>query len=342
MRIIGMFCLMFLLVACGNDEQVNQTTKGIVSEAFLKEVVTTKAESKHLHKEFTLVGKVTADPDKMISYSPLVSGVIIKSYVTLGDRVSKGQTMFDIRSVELSGLQSELTIAQRNLQSTESLFENGVATERELVEARSTYEKLHADLALYGENKGDGIFSITAPTNGYVVQKSGNAGSTISAEGEPLFSIANLSTVWVIANIYAGNLQFINEGQDVEITSIAYPGEIFKGKINFISQVFDPEDKALKAYVILPNQELKLKPEMSVMVEVLNKSEIEMATVPSNAVIFDDNSYFVVMGNNDFVIREIIPFDHHNGITYVAKGLDPGEEVVIKNQLLIYNELKGK
>lgn len=336
------FIALLFLVACGQSGQNNQQAEGTISKEFLQEVVTTKAALKQLQKELTLTGKVTADPDKTISYSPLVSGVIVKSYFTLGDRVNKGQTMLDIRSSELSSLQSELTIARRNLQSAESMYEDKLISEKELIEARSTYEKLQADLSLYGENRGGGIFSIKAPMSGYVIEKHGNAGSTVSTESEPLFSIADLNTVWVEANIYAGNLQFVHEGQYVEITSVAYPKEVFKGKINFISQVFDPEDKALRARIVLPNPELKLKPEMSVMVEVLNKSEIEMATVPSNAVIFDDNSYFVVMGNNDFVIREIIPFDHHNGITYVAKGLDPGEEVVIKNQLLIYNELKGK
>jgi cobalt-zinc-cadmium efflux system membrane fusion protein len=339
-KIMGFLCLLFLF-ACGNNEPTNQVPEGTISEAFLKDVITAKAESKYLQKEFKLTGKVTADIDRTINYSPLVSGVIVKSYFTLGDRVSKGQTMLDIRSAELSGLQSELTIGQRNLHSIQSLFDNGMATERELVEARSTYEKLRADLALYGESKGDGVFSITAPTSGYVIQKYGSAGSTISAEN-PLFSIADLSTVWVIANIYAGNLEFVHEGQDVEIISTAYVKEVFKGKINFISQVFDPEDKALKARIVLPNPGLKLKPEMSVMVKLLNDPKVEMITVPSNAVIFDNNSYFVIVGNNDFEIRQVVPFDHHNGFTYISEGLKQGEDVVTKNQLLIYNELKGK
>ena len=333
---------LLFLVACGNNKQVNQTAGGAVADEFLKEIVTAKVESKLLQKEFTLTGKVVADPDKTISYSALISGIIVKSYFSLGDRVKKGQTMIDIRSAELSGLQSESTIARRNLQSVQALFESGMATEREVVEARSTYEKLQADLAMYGENKGNGVFSINAPGSGYVIEKYGNAGSTISGGSEPLFSIADLSTVWVIANIYAGNLQFVKEGQNVEITSTAYPKEVFTGKINFISQVFDPDDKTLKARIVLPNAGLKLKPEMSVVVRLLNESNAEMATIPSNAVIFDNNRYFVVVGNKDFKIREIVPFDQNNGVTYISEGLKPGEEVVIKNQLLIYNELKEK
>ena len=340
MRNITYFLCVFLLVACGNNKPANQPAEGAVAGEFLKEVVTAKVESKLLQKEFTLTGKVVADPDKTISYSALVSGIIVKSYFSLGDRVNKGQTMIDIRSAELSGLQSELAIAQRNLQSAEALLESGMATEREVVEARSTYEKLHADLALYGENKGNGVFSINAPMSGYAIGKYGSAGSTVSSESEPLFSIADLSTVWVIANIYAGNLQFVHEGQNVEITSTAYPKEVFTGKINFISQVFDLDDKTLKARIVLPNAGLKLKPEMSVVVKLLNESNTEMATIPSNAVIFDNNRYFVVIGNKDFEIREIVPFDHNNGVTYISEGLKPGEEVVIKNQLLIYKHLE--
>lgn len=336
------FITLLLLAACGKNGNDNRQTEGAISKEFLQEVVTAKAISKPLRKEFSLTGKVIADPNKTVSYSPLVSGVIVKSYFTLGDRVSAGQTMLDLRSQELSSLQSELTVANRNLRSAETLFKEGLVAEKELVEARSVYEKLQADLSLYGENIGGGVFSIKAPAGGYVIEKNGNTGSTVSAESEPLFSIADLSSVWVEANVYAGNLQFVSEGQHVEITSVAYPKEVFKGKINFISQVFDPEDKALKARIVQPNPGLKLKPEMTVSVKLLNESNTEMTTVPAEAVIFDSNRYFVVVDNNDFTIREIVPFDNHNGTTYISEGLQPEEEIVIKNQLLIYNELKGK
>lgn len=336
------YFLLPLLVGCGENNQNSQTTQSTISKDFLQEVATARIEMKHLQKEFTLAGKVVADPDRTISYSPLVSGVIVKNYFALGDRVNKGKTMVDIRSAELSSLQSELTIARRSLTSVEALHESGMAIDRELVEARSTVEKLQADFSLYGENLGAGIFSIKAPISGYVIEKYGNPGTPVSAGCEPLFSIADLSTVWVVANVYAGSLQFVHEGQCIEITSVAYPGEVIKGKINSLSQVFDTEDKALKARITLPNSELKLKPEMSVVVKLLNDSDSELATVPSNSVIFDNNSYYVVVGNKSFEIREVVPLDHHNGFTYVSDGLRAGEEVVIKNQLLIYNEIKGK
>ena len=336
------YCLLLFLISCNNNQSINQNSNGVIQEEFLEEVITIQAEQKPLQKEFTCTGKVTADPDRTIAYSPLVSGVVVKTYFSLGDFVHKGQTLLDIRSTELSALQSELIIAHRNLKSIEALFETGLATHREVVEARSINEKLEADLALYGESKGNGIFSITAPMSGYVIEKYGIAGSTFSPEGNPLFSIADLTSIWVVANIYAGNIQFVQKGQNVEISSVAYPHEVFTGSIHFISQVFDTEDKALKARIIMPNKELKLKPEMSVVVKIFNESKIQIVAIPSDAVIFDSNRHFVVTGSKDFAIREIVPIDHHNGDTYVSQGINVGQEIVIKNQLLIYNELKGK
>lgn len=336
------YLLLPLLVSCGESNQGGQTTQQPASSVFLQEAVTTKAEMKRLQKEFTLAGKVVTDPDRTISYSPLVSGVIVKSYFTLGDCVSRGKRMLDIRSAELSSLQSELLVARRNLKSVESLHESGMATDKELVEAAAAVEKLESDFSLYGENQGSGVFSIKAPMSGYVIEKYGNPGVPVSENSEPLFSIADLSTVWVVANVYVGNLQFVHEGQSVEITSVAYSREIFKGRINFLSQVFDSEDKALKVRIILPNPELKLKPGMSVVVKLLSDSHSELVTVPSSAVIFDNNSYYVVVGNKNFEIKEVVPLNQHNGFTYISDGLQAGEEVVIKNQLLIYNEIKGK
>lgn len=346
MRKVIYIAALLCLVACGEANQTteskNEMQKG-VHDSFAQNIETLLVSKKPLLKELILTGKVVCDPEKTISYSPLVGGVIVKNYFSLGDRVSKGQKMLDIRSSELSALQSELVIAKRTMQSAKSKFEGGLANELELVEARSNYEKLEADLSLYGESQGGGVFTIKSPGGGYVITKNGNAGAPISESGDPLFSIADLSTVWIEANLYAGNLQFVEKNQKVEISSVAYPNEVFSGEISFISQVFDPEDKALKVRIMLPNTALKLKPEMSVMVKVFNNSPMELIAIPNSVVIFDNDNYFVVVKqDNDFTVREVEIFNNHSDITYLSKGLNEGDEIVSKNQLLIYNELKGK
>ena len=127
-----------------------------------------------------------------------------------------------------------------------------MATDKELVEARSTVGKLQSDFVLYGENQDNGVFSVKAPMSGYVIREILQSGNLFPGKWRTAVFDGRFITVWVVANVYAGNLQFVHEGQCVEITSVAYPAEVFKGKIvDFLSQVFDSEDKALKVRITL-------------------------------------------------------------------------------------------
>ena len=249
--------------------------------------------------------------------------------------------MLEIRSSELSRLDSELIIAGRNLESAELKFRNQMISEPEYLEAKTEVERLQSDIRLYGENKGSGVFSVKSPSDGFVIEKYGHTGTPFTA-GESLFTVADISTVRIVANVYAGNLQYVEEGQDVELTSIAYPDRIFNGKINFLSQIFDPEDKTLKAHIDIPNKDLMLKPDMSMIVKVNAKEDIIMPSIPKEAIIFDNNRYFVVVRNSDYSIREISIHQNNSCVSYIGSGLDVNDNVVVTNQLLIYNELKGK
>ena len=283
-------------------------------------VKTVKAVLSNRQEELTLTGKVEYDPDKIINYVPLINGVVERTYFSLGDKVQKGQVLFDIRSTELTQLQADLSslkseekIAERELKTAESLFESKMLSERELLEAqaqlnqcRAALQKTEMDMSMYGYNRASGTFSVKSPMAGYVVYKNTSSGSTIAEGGDIVFTIANLSRVWIVANVYAGDLQFVSEGMEVEITTLSYPDEVFSGKINTLSQVFDPEEKVLKARIFMDNKDLKFKPEMSVIVKLKNeqpplthpkgenKSPLRgrlLISIPSDALIFDDNRY---------------------------------------------------
>ncbi|MCL2329217.1 MAG: efflux RND transporter periplasmic adaptor subunit [Bacteroidetes bacterium] len=341
--------IILLLQSCSSGKNNDENTQeGTIKKEFLTNIKTVKPTLSNQEQELILSGKVECDPNKVAYYTPLISGVITQTYFSLGDKVSKGQTMLNIRSAELSSLQSELAIARRNVQSAESMHEDKLISERELIEARSTYKKLQADLSLYGENKGGGVFAIKSPMTGFVVDKNASAGSTVSEGDTPLFTIADLSTVWIIANVYAGDLQSVKEGMSVEITTLAYPNEVFSGKIDALSQVFDSEEKVLKARIVMPNKDLKFKPEMSVVVKLRVETQciasLQCLSISSDALIFDDNKYFVVVETTpgNFEIREVQLQGHHQKTSYIRSGLNEDDEVVVKNQLLIYSELKGK
>lgn len=346
---------MISLFSCNNKKTENQDENGI-NQAFAENIKTVKATLSNQEQELVLTGKVEYDPDKTISYLPLISGVIDKAYFSLGDKVQKGQALFDMRSTELSALFSEKVsleaeekVANRELKTAQSMFEDNILSEKELLEAtgkvkqiEAAIHKIESDMAFYGTNKGNGIFSVHAPMSGYIVHKKASTGSMISPESEEVFTIADLTTVWVTANVYASNLLAVREGMEVEITTLSYPGEVFYGIINSLSQVFDPEEKVLKARIIMDNRDLKLKPEMSMLVKVKDKNSQQLIGIPSDALIFDDNQYFVVVKDiaGNFVIRMVVLQGHHHHTSYIASGLSENDHVVIENQLLIYSSLK--
>jgi cobalt-zinc-cadmium efflux system membrane fusion protein len=350
--------VMLLLQACGSQGNKDVREEGgVIKKEFMADIKTEKPELGNLEGELILSGKVECDPDKVVYYTPLISGVIERSYFSLGDKVRQGQALLDIRSADISAFQSELIsseaeveVVQRELQSAQALYNDNLLSEKELVEAKSKLkqvqavnEKAKSDMSLYID-KGQGVFAIKSPISGYIIDKKVASGAPVSSDGNVLFTVADLSQVWVIANVYAGNLQLVKEGMVVEISALAYPNEVFQGKIAAVSQVFDPEEKVLKARIVMPNGELKFKPEMSVVVTLKNETQRACLSIPTDALIFDDDRYFVVAqsATGQFEIKEILLQGHYRQHSYIRSGLSENDNVVVKNQLLIYSELKGK
>lgn len=325
------------------------------SDNKLSDVSTIIAYESAVTRGISLTGKVTTDPDKTVSYVPLTGGVVLKTFFAFGDKVEKGQTLVEFRSSELSTLQAdlvtlqgELSVAEREFQTAQGLYADRIMSEKEYIEAKNKVQQLKAslrktesDMAVYGISCDNGTFLVKAPMSGYIIAKNASPGSTVSSDSDPLFTIADLNTVWVIANIYAGNIQYAKEGTAAEINSIAYPGQTFEGKVDHVSHVFDPEDKTLKARIILPNENLMLKPEMSVVVKLKEKSGRKAVTIPSDAVIFDHNKHYVVTYNDQKpVVKEVVVYEVNGPNCYLQAGLSKGDVVVSKNQLLIYAGIK--
>lgn len=352
---LGIICL----TSCtGNNKQEDTGKTDKMEEAFLRNITVAKVTLSNEEEELTLTGKVEYDPDKVISYVSLVNGIAERTFCSLGDKVQKGQTLLTIRSSELNSLQAEMTaaesevkVAQREWQTAQALHADNMLSEKEMLEAQAKHKQAQAEfnkirnnISMYGAGKENGSFAIPAPATGYVVDKNIAAGSTVSPESGPLFTIADLSKVWITANVYATNLQFVKVGMEVEINTLSYPDESFHGQINALSQVFDPEEKVLKARIIMDNKDLKLKPEMSVVIKLKDERHTRYTAIPSDALIFDNDRYFVVVETSPgyFSVREVSLKGHHGQTTYVAAGLSEGENVVTNNQLLIYTGLKEK
>ena len=207
-------------------------------QSVMPTVRTVMAQSQQINNDMTLTGTVTTDPDRTISYMPLCNGVVVKTYFALGDKVAKGQVMLEFRSSELSAMQAEkvaleadLKVAQRELEMAQEMLKDGIISEKEMLESASRVQQLQAnvnkiksDMSVYGRSTGDGVFSIQAPMSGYVIGRNATAGSTVTTDSEALFTVADLDVVWVIANVYAANIEQVVPGVAAEITSVSYPG----------------------------------------------------------------------------------------------------------------------
>ena len=351
-----------LVLACGcseKQETAQRNTENFCLNTQLKEKIEIQTvKNQTVAENLSLTGNITYNTDDVVQFSSLVSGLITNTYFSLGDYVKKGDVLAEIKSTELNSLQAErksleaqLQVANRQLQSVQSMFDDGIASQSELVQAnsevnvlKSSLENVEQNLSLYSASNEKSVFQIKAPVTGYIVSKNVSPGMQIAANDTPLFTISNLSKVWVMVNIYPANLKDIHEGMEVTITTPAYPKQTFNGKITVISQVFDTEEHVLKARIVMDNTDLKLKPGLTADILINKKNnDTKMAAVSAKALIFDNNQNYIMVYKDDCHIerRQINPTVKNRDFLYFESGLNEGEKVIIKNHLLIYEQLKA-
>lgn len=352
--------LVLLITSCAHKVSPPQHTERdsyCLDENFRPKIEFERPIKKMVTEDIHLTGAVESNPDKVVHFMSLVDGMISNTYFLLGDHVRKGQVLAELQSAELSDLyaqskaiESQIEVAQENLKATQFMFDDGISSRRNLLEARSELailkaekEKITTTLSLFSVSPEKGAFQIKASHSGIVTTKSIAPGTPISAGGETLFTISDLSDVWITVNIYASGIQDISIGMEVDIRTLSYPDETFKGTISAISQVLDEEAKVLKARMILPNTDLKLKPGMLVDVTALKKSNTEALSIPTGTMVFDNNQNYVVVYKDDceIEIRKVDILSKGNGTSFIANGLEESDILISKNQLLVHEQIKN-
>lgn len=317
------------------------------------------AKLENVRNELNLTGKITFNQDQVVKVFPLVGGHIETLKADLGDYVKKGQTLALIRSGDLADLEQQgiaargqLSVAQKNLQVAEDMSKAGLSSQRELVASKEQLQAAKGEVNRVSERRlivgGNGsVYVVKAPMSGFIVEKTASQGMELrSDDPENLFTISNLDHVWVLANVYESDLANVHEGDAATITTLSYPDKIFRGKIDKIFNVLDPDSKTLKVRVTLENRtvgpaEYLLKPEMFANVSVTYAGRDQRVAIPAGAVVFDKNRNFVVLVNkeNQPLVREVNIYKTIGQTTYLSGGLAPGDRVVKTNQLLVYNAL---
>ncbi|MFM9841250.1 MAG: efflux RND transporter periplasmic adaptor subunit [Cyclobacteriaceae bacterium] len=322
----------------------------------MNKIETSTVTLQQVQGELRLGAKVTADEDKLVDIYPLVGGNVSSVNAELGQFVNKGEVLAVIKSGEIADYQRQLidaqsdqSVAEKNFSIAQGLYEGKLASEKELLAAKKELEKTKAELdriqevfKIYGiTTKAE--YVIKSPISGFVIERNISRDMQLrSDKSDNVFTIAQITDVYISANVYENDIAKIHEGQPAQITVIAYPDRIFEGKIDRLFNVLDPATKAMKARVKLHNLDLALKPEMNgtVMIHYLIDSK-KRPSIPSSAVIFDKSRYFVMVykERNNIETRAVEIFKQTNGVTYITSGLAEGEKVISKNPLFIYDAL---
>jgi cobalt-zinc-cadmium efflux system membrane fusion protein len=314
---------------------------------------------RNIDDELKLSGEVSFDENKVVKVFPFSSGQVLSVNPSLGDYVKAGQVLAEIKSADIAGNYADLSsagadvsIARRQMENAEHLFQNGIGSEREYLEAKENYQKaltgavkIQKQIAINGGGRtsANGTYTVIAPKSGYIVEKTINPGQFIRNDnGQDLFTIGDIGDVWIWANVYENDIAKVKEGYTARICTLAYPDTVFVGKVDKVSQVLDSQTKVMKIRVRLSNPNGYLKPEMFANIAIENTEGRKAIAIPSSSIVSEDGKNYVVIYRDtcELEIREVDVYKTVGNYTFLRSGLKPGERIIAQNQILFYRQLQ--
>jgi cobalt-zinc-cadmium efflux system membrane fusion protein len=314
------------------------------------EAVTTKEVQRNL----TLPAAVEADPARLVKVLPPLAGRITQLKVQLGEEVGSGQPLAILDSPDLGTAYADYDRAKANLALTiksrdrlrELVKSNAIAI-KELQQAETDYltaeaEKQRAEARLRQIGVDPEVPSktrtvtIAAPVAGSLIDLAVAPGAYWNDATAPLMTVADLSTIWVTANVPEKDTARVAKGQPVDIVFPAYPGEMFRGKVLFVSNVLDPDTRRTKVRIALPNPNVRFKPGMFANVTFFAPKQTVVA-VPTTALVLKDDlsQVYLEVASWTFEARPVeVGFQQGNDVI-VRGGLKAGDRVVVKGGVLL-------
>lgn len=330
------------------NEHPNEKGEGIhltPEEKMRAGIVTAAAEKREVQDQLILTANIAANQERLAHVTPRVEGKLSKVMANLGDMVNAGSPLAEIDSIQMGearaqyrSSQSELALAHANFDRINRLYEEEVVPQKQWLESKSLFERANsaakADserLRMYGGlNKQDGsTYIVTAPFKGLVIEKTVVMGE-LAKTSDVIFTIADVSTVWIEADIAEKDLGKLSVGQAASVTVTAYPDEVFKGKVSYISNTLEKATRTVKARIELPNPESKLRIDMFAKASIELPGSKEIFVVPSEAVVILQGINTVYVENGDsFEARPIDIGERLNNAVEVKSGINFGDQVVI-------------
>jgi membrane fusion protein, heavy metal efflux system len=371
-RISLAFAVVSVLAGCSSDHNAgdmtsysSQASKSATPQLFtipqdqVSHVQVVTIQGAKLTRTLRLTGAVAYNAFKTTPVITQVGGPVSRILVVPGDHVREGQPMLEVSSPDYSQIldtylkaHETFRVADKNYDRAKDLYEHKAIAERDLLQAESDRNEAQADLnaseqamKILGIKNPEDLakapssaqIPVIAPMSGEVVERLVAPGQVMQAGQTQAFTISDMSTVWVLANLYQGDLAFVKTGDDVVVQTDAYP-ESFHGKISYVSAALDPNTRTLQARIVVDNPGEKLKRDMYCTVTVTAGTIQNAISVPDAAVLRDDeNQPFVYLaaGLNQFGRRAVEIGESQNGQTQILKGLSAGDRVVGDGSLFL-------
>jgi membrane fusion protein, heavy metal efflux system len=294
-----------------------------------------------------VTGVVQPDISRAVPVVSLASGRVVEIKARLGDVVQKGQLLLRVQSNDVSGAyqtylkaQNDERLARVQLERAQTLYDKGAVAKSALEIAQDTEQDAQADLnaateqlRLLGINKDhpSGVVDIVAPISGVITdQEVTNSSGVQGLSGPNPFTISNLDYVWIVCDVYENDLDAVKVGQTADIRLAGYPDQVFKGRIDNILPILDPNIRTAKVRIEVPNPGM-MRIGMFVTATFYGKQPETHAAVPANAILHlhDREWVYEALGDGHFKRQEVVSGNMLPGKQQeVVKGLKPGDKVV--------------
>jgi membrane fusion protein, heavy metal efflux system len=312
-----------------------------------------------LNRTLRLTGAVAYNAFKTTPVITQIGGPVSRILVVPGQKVRTGQPMLEVSSPDYSQLldaylkaADSYRLADKNYTREKDLYDHHAVALRDLEQSESDRNQAQADLnaaeqgmkilgirnpADLAKTATSAQIPVLAPIGGEVVERLVSPGQVVQAGQTQAFTISDLSTVWVLANVYQADLASVRSGDDVSVQTDAYPGT-FHGRISYVSPALDPNTRTLQARIVVDNPGEKLKKDMYCTVTVSAGSISNAIVAPDSSILRDDNNQpfvYAVIGSNQFGRRDVEIGQSESGKTQILKGISVGERVVGDGSLFL-------
>jgi len=361
------FALTLVATSCKKEVEKKEASvpteknKITLTDEQTKQVTVEKVEEVPFAEEFTAVGEVSFDENNVVRVFPIVSGSVDKVNVSLGDYVQRGQLLATLLSTDISTYQrdynvakADYEVAEKSIARSQELYKSGMLSEKEFGEAKKDYENAKSDfnekkqiLELYGgsSERLDAVFRVVAPRSGYIVERNINEGTQIRTDANTnIFTISDLKSIWIWANVHESDMAKVKEGDNVKVTTIAYPDRMFEGTIKKIGTMLDPASRVIRVRTELSNEDGLLKPEMFATVIITSKTKEKLLSVPEKALVLENNNFYLMReaGTNTFEKVAVKGKKRFNNHVEVTEGINEGDLIVVNGSLFVLTAFNQK